>query len=130
MPGDVPDGRSRPRCRGRPLLLTGTAVAIVTVGAGLALAATSGPSRFPLLGGPAGIAQRGQVGARATVGPPRLRARGNPGPIRRAVPQARLARCPTQHTCPAEVGRGNTNRRNSERRSHRGQPVVHYAKEQ
>jgi hypothetical protein len=49
MPGDVPDGRSRPRWRGRPLLLTGTAVATLTVGAGLALAATSGPSRFPLL---------------------------------------------------------------------------------
>jgi len=48
MPGDVPDGRARTRWRGRPLLLTGTAVAAVTVGAGLALAATSGPSRFPL----------------------------------------------------------------------------------
>jgi hypothetical protein len=48
MPGDIPDGRSRSRWRGRPLLLTGTAVAAVTVGAGLALAATSGPSRFPL----------------------------------------------------------------------------------
>jgi hypothetical protein len=48
MPGDKPDGRSRSRWRGRPLLLTGTTVAAVTVGAGLALAATSGPSRFPL----------------------------------------------------------------------------------
>jgi hypothetical protein len=48
MPGEVPDGWSRPRWRVRPLLLAGTAVAAVTVGAGLALAATSGPSRFPL----------------------------------------------------------------------------------
>jgi hypothetical protein len=49
MPGEVPDGRSRLRWRARPLLLAGTAAAAVTVGAGLALAATSGPSRFPLL---------------------------------------------------------------------------------
>jgi len=49
MPGDVPDGGSRPHWRGHPLLLAGTAAAAVTVGAGLALAATSGPSRFPLL---------------------------------------------------------------------------------
>ena len=48
MPGDVPDGGSRLRWRGRPLPLAGTAAAAVTVGAGLALAATSGPSRFPL----------------------------------------------------------------------------------
>jgi hypothetical protein len=48
MPDDVSGGRSRPRWRARPLLLTGTAVAAVTVGAGLALAVTSGPSRFPL----------------------------------------------------------------------------------
>jgi len=48
MSGDAPAGPVRTRWRGRPLLLTGTAVAAVTVGAGLALAATSGPSRFPL----------------------------------------------------------------------------------
>ena len=76
MPGDMPDGRSRSRWRGRPLLLTGTAVAAVTVGAGLA-----------------------------------------------------LARRPARHACLAEAGRGNTNRRNSERQGHCGQPVVHYAKE-
>jgi hypothetical protein len=48
MPDDVSDRRSRPRWRGHPFLPAGTAVAAVTVGAGLALAATSGPSRFPL----------------------------------------------------------------------------------
>jgi hypothetical protein len=52
MPDDISGGRPRlrPHLRwcGRPLLLTVTAVAAVTVGAGLALAATSGPSRFPL----------------------------------------------------------------------------------
>jgi hypothetical protein len=47
MPNDVPDGRPGRRGRGRPLLLAGTALAAVTVGAGVALAATSGPSGFP-----------------------------------------------------------------------------------
>ena len=71
MPGAGPDGRSRPRRRDRPLLLTGTAVATVTV------APASRWPRLPdrrgsrCLGGPAGIAQRGYVGARATVGTPR-----------------------------------------------------------
>ena len=52
MPDGVSGGRTRTRTffrwRGRPLLLAGTAVAVVTAGAGIALAATSGPSRFPL----------------------------------------------------------------------------------
>ena len=79
MPGDVPDGQARPRWRGRPLLLTGTAVAIVTVGAGLALAATSGPSRFPLLS----AALPGSLSAAASApAPPPVR----PGCVRVVLP--------------------------------------------
>jgi hypothetical protein len=84
MPDDISGGRPRlrPRLRwcGRPLLLTVTAVAAATVGAGLALAATSGPSRFPLPSAvrPGSLSCAG-AGA-AAIGALPLPARGDPAP--------------------------------------------------
>jgi hypothetical protein len=86
MSGDIPDGRSRPRWRGRLFLLTAAAVAAVTVGAGIALAATSGPSRFPLLS--AGL--RGSLSA-ATSAPAPSSAR--PGCLRVVTPRRTGAGC-------------------------------------
>jgi hypothetical protein len=47
MPNDAPDGGRHRRWFGRPLLLAGTAVVAVAAGAGIAIAATTGPSSSP-----------------------------------------------------------------------------------